>query len=225
MIFAPLGCMAAVLLVLTVPLLLVLLFFNLLSFSFGELGLSPSTALSLIVLMLLGSLINIPLTRRRTTHSVPGTFRGLFAHPPPQHSGIAINMGGAIIPLGLCAYLLTIVPSVWQVGVATLVMAAVSKALARPVPGRGIALPVFVPPVASALLAILLAPEFAAPCAYIAGTLGTIVGADLLNLHKMKRFPGMLSIGGAGLFDGIFLVGIVAVLLTALLRPGTALIT
>ncbi len=216
MIFAPIGCLAAVLLLLTVPLLFVLLFFNLLSFSFGELGLSQSTALGLIVFMLLGSLINIPLTRRRATYTFPDTFRGLFATPPPQHSGVAINVGGAIIPLGLCVYLLTIVPSLWQVGLATLIMTAIAKALARPVPGRGIAMPVFVPPIVSALLAILLAPEFAAPCAYITGTLGTLIGADLLNLHKMKRFPGMLSIGGAGLFDGIFLVGIVAVLLTAL---------
>jgi len=76
--------------------------------------------------------------------------------------------------------------------------------------------PVFVPPVLSALLAIVLAPGFAAPCAYIAGTVGTLVGADLLNLHRMKGFGGVVSIGGAGVFDGVFLVGIVAVLLTAL---------
>jgi len=84
------------------------------------------------------------------------------------------------------------------------------------VPGRGIVLPMFVPPLLSALLAVLLARDFAAPCAYITGTLGTLVGADLLTLHRLKGFPGMVSIGGAGVFDGIFLVGIVAVFLTAL---------
>jgi uncharacterized membrane protein len=216
MVFAPLGCLAAVLLFLSIPIILALFFLNLLSFSFSELGLSPSTAVSLILAMLIGSLINIPLSRRRVTYTVPSTMRGLFGPPPATYSGIAINVGGAIIPLGLSAYLATLVPSLWQIGAATAVMAVASKALARVVPGRGIVLPVFVPPVLSALLAVILAPEFAAPCAYIAGTVGTLLGADLLNLHRLRGFPGVVSIGGAGVFDGIFLVGVVAVLLTAL---------
>jgi len=216
MLFAPLGCLAAVLLFLSIPLILGLFFLNLLTFSFGELGLSPSTAIAVILLMLVGSLINLPLTRRRVQYTMPTNVRGLFSQPQTQYSGVAVNVGGAIIPLCLCLYLTSIVPSLWQIGVATLVMALVAKAIARPVPGRGIVLPMFVPPLLSALLAVLLARDFAAPCAYITGTLGTLVGADLLNLHRLKGFPGMVSIGGAGVFDGIFLVGIVAVFLTAL---------
>ena len=215
MIFAPLGCLTAALLFLSIPFILGLFFFNLVTFSFGELGLSPSAAMGLILAMLIGSLINIPLSRRRITYS-PSTMRGLFSRPPVEYTGVAVNLGGAIIPLGLSVYLATIVSSLWQIGLATAMMALVSKALAKVVPGRGIVLPVFVPPVLSALLAIVLAPGFEAPCAYIAGTVGTLVGADLLNMHRLKDFPGMVSIGGAGVFDGIFLVGIVAVLLTAL---------
>jgi uncharacterized membrane protein len=218
MIFAPLGCLAAILLFLSIPFILLLVFLNVLSFSFGELGLSASAALWLILAMLMGSLINIPLSRRPITYTVPSTMKGLFAPPPPQYSGIAVNVGGAIIPLCLSIYLATLVPSLWQVGVATAVMALVSKVLARVVPGRGIVLPVFVPPLLSALLGIVLAPGFAAPCAYVAGTAGTLIGADLLNLHRLRGFPGVVSIGGAGVFDGIFLVGIVAVLLTALVQ-------
>ena len=216
MIFAPLGCLAAILLFLSLPVILALFFLNVLTFSFGELGLGPQSAFALILAMLIGSLINIPLTRHRVAYKVPSTMRGLFEPPPPAYSGIALNLGGAIIPLGLCIYLGTLVPSLVQVAIATAVMAAVSKALSRVVPGRGIVLPVFVPPVLSALLALLLAPAFAAPCAYIAGTMGVLIGADLFNLHRLRGFPGMVSIGGAGVFDGIFLVGIVAVLLTAL---------
>ena len=104
----------------------------------------------------------------------------------------------------------------WQVGIATAIMAVVAKLSARIIPGRGIVMPMFIPPILSALVAVLLAREFAAPVAYIAGTLGTLIGADLLNLNRIQRFPGIVSIGGAGLFDGIFLVGIVAVFLTAL---------
>jgi len=216
MIFVPLGCLVAVLLFLSIPLILGLFFLNLLSFSFGELGLSPSAAIAVIVAMLIGSLVNIPLTRRRIAYERPTGIRGLFSSPQARYSGVAVNLGGAIIPICLCTYLATIVPSLWQVGIATAIMAIVSKALARPVAGTGIVLPMFVPPILSALLAVLLARDFAAPCAYIAGTMGVLIGADLLNLHRIRRFQGMVSIGGAGLFDGIFLVGIVAVFLTAL---------
>jgi uncharacterized membrane protein len=60
---------------------------------------------------------------------------------------------------------------------------------------------------------MLLASGSAAPVAYIGGTLGTLIGADLLNLPAVRRMPAlMLSIGGAGVFDGVFLVGIIAVL-------------
>ena len=216
MIFAPLGCFAALLLFLSIPLILVLLFLNLLSFSFGELGLSPDTALVLILLMLIGSLINIPLTRQRVVQTRPTSFRGMFGPQPSHYTGVAVNVGGAIIPLCLSLYLGSIMPSLWQVLVATGVMALVTRATSRIIPGRGVVVPMFIPPILSALLAIFLAREFAAPVAYVAGTMGVLIGADLLNLHRIRRFQGTISIGGAGLFDGIFLVGIVAVFLTAL---------
>jgi uncharacterized membrane protein len=166
--------------------------------------------------MLIGSLINIPLTRKRVSYARPTSVRGVFSPPVTEYSGVALNVGGALVPLCLSLYLLTVVPSMWQVGAATGIMAIVAKLSARVIPGRGIVLPMFIPPILSALVAVLLAREFAAPVAYIAGTLGTLIGADLLNLHRVQRLPGVISIGGAGLFDGIFLVGIVAVFLTAL---------
>ena len=53
-----------------------------------------------------------------------------------------------------------------------------------------------------------------APVAFVAGVLGPVQGADLLHLKDIKRVSaGMLSIGGAGTFDGIVLSGIVAALL------------
>jgi uncharacterized membrane protein len=54
--------------------------------------------------------------------------------------------------------------------------------------------------------------------AYAGGTLGTLLGADLTNLHKVRRLGApLISIGGAGTFDGVFITGIVAVLLAGLL--------
>jgi uncharacterized membrane protein len=76
-------------------------------------------------------------------------------------------------------------------------------------------MPVFVAPLAAVAVALLINPEQRAPLAYIAGTLGVLVGADLLRLPDIHRLGApFASIGGAGNFDGIFLTGIMAVLLT-----------
>jgi uncharacterized membrane protein len=57
--------------------------------------------------------------------------------------------------------------------------------------------------------------DYTAPLAYIAGTLGILIGADLLRLPTVRSMATpVASIGGAGTFDGIFLTGIFAVLLT-----------
>ena len=92
-------------------------------------------------------------------------------------------------------------------------MIILTKFLARVIPGKGITLPFFIPPIFSAVFALVLAPEFAAPTAFVGGVLGTLIGADILNLRKARKYGGYLSIGGAGVFDGIFLVGIVSTLL------------
>ena len=45
----------------------------------------------------------------------------------------------------------------------------------------------------------------------------TLIGADLLNLHRVREFDApVLSIAGAGTFDGIVVTGILAVLLAAI---------
>ena len=92
-------------------------------------------------------------------------------------------------------------------------MIIICKFLARIIPGIGISLPFFIPPIFSAIFALILAPDFATPCAFISGVLGTLIGADILNLPKAQKYGGFISIGGAGVFDGIFLVGIVSALL------------
>jgi uncharacterized membrane protein len=107
----------------------------------------------------------------------------------------------------------------WGVGlIATAIVTAVTQAFANPIPGLGIAEPVFVPALTTAIAALLLSRRQAPPLAYIAGSLGTLLGADLLNLGKIQGLGApVASIGGAGTFDGIFLVGILAVLIASLL--------
>ena len=74
------------------------------------------------------------------------------------------------------------------------------------------------PPILAALLSVVVAYSYAPVVAYISGTLGTLIGADLLNLKKIGDLGApVASIGGTGTFDGIFLNGILPVLLSALL--------
>ena len=81
----------------------------------------------------------------------------------------------------------------------------------------GIAIPVFVPAIATTLAALTLSRTRPAPLAYIAGSLGTLIGADLMNLDKLAELNAPIaSIGGAGTFDGIFVTGIVAVLIASI---------
>ena len=133
---------------------------------------------------------------------------------------IAVNVGGAVIPGLLSLYLLAR-NRLWGLGLIAIAgVTVVCHILAEPVPGLGIALPVFVPPASAAIVALLLSRRYAAPLAYIGGSLGTLIGADLLNLGKVQGLGApVASIGGAGTFDGIFLTGILAVLLASIFSP------
>jgi uncharacterized membrane protein len=66
-------------------------------------------------------------------------------------------------------------------------------------------------------VSLIISWERAAPLAYAGGSLGTLIGADLLNLPRIEELGApVASIGGAGTFDGIFLAGIIAVLIASL---------
>ena len=101
--------------------------------------------------------------------------------------------------------------------VGVVAVALVTRIVARPVKGVGIVTPAFIPPIAAAVAALILAPSEPRTVAYVAGVLGTLIGADLSNLGIIKKLGApVASIGGAGTFDGVFLTGIIAVLLAGL---------
>jgi len=129
---------------------------------------------------------------------------------------LAINVGGALIPILLSLYLI-VKNGLYRLSLlAVAIVAAVCYSMAEPVPGLGIAMPVFVPPLATAVVAFTLSRGYAAPLAYISGSLGTLIGADLLNLGNIQGLGApVASIGGAGTFDGIFVTGLVAVILAS----------
>ena len=149
---------------------------------------------------------------------MPAPLRRLLRHRLREFKGktlVAVNVGGCLIPLAFSIYLMThqAVPGA-QVLIATVAVALVSRLISRPIPGIGIGMPIFVPPLAAATLALLVNGDNSAALAYISGTLGVIIGADLLRLPDIRRLgTPFAAIGGAGTFDGIFVTGIVAVLL------------
>ena len=196
-----------------------------LRYAYLRIGLSPTAAVTLLLGSLAGSYFNFPIFELPAKQVVSGqevVFFGMeYAIPVvTQWPGtvIAVNVGGAVIPTAMSLYLL-FKYRLWGVGlIATAIVTAVTHAFANPIPGLGIAEPVFVPALTTAIAALLLSRRQAPPLAYIAGSLGTLLGADLLNLGKIQGLGApVASIGGAGTFDGIFLVGILAVLIASLL--------
>jgi uncharacterized membrane protein len=213
MLSIPVAILIFILFVLFLPVLFLLAFLKLIAFGFENLGFSANTTVLILFLILLGSVINIPLTKREIVYVDKSYFFGLFKKRAPRVSMVAVNLGGAIIPVLISLYFLTKVPLA-PVLSAIFLMIIVSKILAKPVQGKGIVMNAFIPPLFAILFAVILAPGFMAPCAFISGVLGILIGGDLLNLNKARKMnSGLISIGGAGVFDGIFLTGIISALL------------
>lgn len=218
MFFFPIGCSILALFILFFPIFLLLLFLDVVTFGFERLGISPGVTVALLLAMLIGSIINIPISMRTVEYSRYCYF-GWFQVPVRQEYGLAINLGGTIIPTGVSIYLLFKAPLLPTL-LATALMIMICKFLTRPVPGRGLAIPMIIPPVLATAFALLLGGDFAPPVAYISDVLGTLLGGDLLNLGRARKLgAGIVSIGGAGVFNGIFLVGIFSVILTAISTP------
>jgi uncharacterized membrane protein len=128
---------------------------------------------------------------------------------------LAVNLGGAIIPTIVSLYILSTHLQVLPNALLGILLTSIVVHLAaRKVPGLGIATPAFLPPVVAAVSAYLFAPGMYNVVAYVSGTLGTLIGADLTNLRGIGNLGApVASIGGAGTFDGVFLSGLIAVLL------------
>jgi uncharacterized membrane protein len=200
---------------------------GILRYAFIRIGIGPRVAIFLLLATLIGSYINIPITELPPRDVLAGqtfTYFGMRYTVPlvVEWPGtiVAINVGGALIPFFLSIYLLA-KHDIWGRGLLTIAcVAVVCHLVAYPVHGVGIAEPIFMPPIATAIIAIVISYDYAAPLAYVGGSMGTMIGADLLNLDKVQGLGApVASIGGAGTFDGIFLTGILAVLLAGISQP------
>jgi len=226
--FLPLTLPFLILFILLLPLLFIL-FASTITIAFQKLGLPLPVAFTLFWAALIGSFMNIPIKEIKSYGPVVRMTKVSFfgiTYPVPyvdwgeQKTVVSINVGGALVPLSVVLYevvRLLVLDETFlftRMAMAILISTIVSKAFSRPVRGLGIAIPTFIPPLVAAVLALLLGGDNRPLIAYASGTMGVLIGADLLNWNKLKELGApMVSIGGAGTFDGIFLAGIIAVLL------------
>lgn len=206
------------------------LFFGLIDTAFSRIGFTWHDALILLLASWLGGHVNLPIATIRSrvpilTERYVQAF-GVVYRVPLLVEGqgatvLAINLGGAVVPALTSLYLLLRFPaSIEYVLPALLIVTLVMHSVARPVRGVGIVVPAMLPPLVAALASVVAigllggAPSARFVTAYVSGTLGTLIGADILNLGAIGDLgTPVASIGGAGTFDGVFLTGLIAVLL------------
>ena len=196
--------------------------------AFEKTGFTRFQFLVILGVTLIGSYVDIPLWRIkgvRPTVVVREVRAFWVTYRIPQYALtevstiVALNVGGGLVPLVVTTLLLYGHPGIWFGAlVATALTALAVHMVARYVDGVGIVAPTILPPIAAVLFSLPFAGSNLVITAYIAGTLGTLIGADLSNLGKIsKGGTHVASIGGAGKFDGIFLTGIVAVLIASVI--------
>lgn len=195
---------------------------GLISIAFEKLGLSSDSAFLLLMCTLLGSVINLPLFTLKADGASPPEIppelaQWKFFRSPPftGKTVVVVNVGGAVVPIAFSLYLIAHNPlNAFHIVAAVAGVALVAHTFSFPVRGIGIGIPMLLAPIAAALIATVLDPQQRAPLAYVGGTLGVLIGADLIRLKDIRNMGAALaSIGGAGAFDGVFLTGLVAVLL------------
>lgn len=229
-VYSPFLPVITALVIFAAVVLIVFVFLGLIGAAFGRIGFSAQAIALLLIAVLVGSFINVPLfTLESRTRIVQDTYISIFgmtyrvpsAAPGSRKTVVAINVGGALIPSIVSLYLLWRFPDIAGVAlVGVTLVAIVSHLTSRPVVGVGIVSPALVSPLVAAIYTVLVLTQIPAiengfAIAYISGVLGTLIGADLTNLGAIKKIGApVASIGGAGTFDGVFLSGIIAVLLS-----------
>ncbi len=198
------------------PFLLAFFFFYIAKMGLDFLSFSPQMAFFILLLILVGSFINIPLGKRGRVLIEEKKFFGAFRRNVWRFQGVSINVGGALIPLLVAGYFIPQIP-LNALLITTLVTVFFSFLGARFVQRKGIVISMILPVLFASFFAIFLSPEHASQVAFSAGVLGVLIGADILYLPwAVKKGSGVMSIGGAGIFDGIFLVAIASAILAAI---------
>ncbi len=143
---------------------------------------------------------------------------------------LALNIGGALIPLVISITIITLLAMSDTVflpasAVVTLLTMIIVYRLARIVDNIGVVVPTLIPAIISSSTSLIIVEAlgkplvYAGPIAYVAGCLGTLIGADILKIKDMiDSGASNISIGGLGSFDGIYIAGLLSVVITLVLQ-------
>ena len=227
----PLPVLAIILIIGLVIVLIPLLILGVISLAFTRLGLSWFEALALVMMMLVGSFINIPLYRihrdmvRATPVDTGGN--GILVLPrsamPVWETQISVNLGGCIIPVCIAACLVfqtavvsgssLIIPVFLSAGI----VSVLSFIATHEITGVGIRVPVLIPALAALLAGILISGGTGLNAMVVAlagGVIGTIAGGNLAHLFRVRDLEVQaVSIGGYGSFGAMFLCCILPALI------------
>jgi uncharacterized membrane protein len=222
------GNLLTVLFALLLAIIVSFLFIGLGEVAFERIGFSSLQFVLIMLGTLVGSTINIPVREVKSVEPLVeirevNVFWMSYRVPRVRYRQVstivAMNVGGAIIPILISAYILwSHIGDLPYALAGTAFTAILVHFMARKVRGVGIVTPALLPPFLAALISYILAPGSPAVVAYVSGSMGALIGADLTNLRGIAKLGApMVSIGGAGTFDGVFLTGLVAVILAPLL--------
>jgi uncharacterized RDD family membrane protein YckC len=158
------------------------------------------------------------ITARELGLLIVGSAAGMFSNLPifvtPNYL-LALNIGGALIPVVLAFYFLRKKNALYTVTGITLV-AGLTFLVTRYEPGVGIVSELylcFIPTAAAIVFSIAVYKRkvvAGAPFGYSIATLGSFIGADILRLPQVFTEPFIGAIGGAGVYDMVFISGLVA---------------
>lgn len=238
------GLLASLLLLVLLFFLLVVLPVGAVTEAFGRLGMTTGQGFFLLLAILVGRAVNIPVYTSEKLVLVQGSgsmrfrfdgFNRQIEYQEPTNElkkqVFAVNLGGCVFPvlLSLSFFIRSRVIDVpnmpalpetalW-LGLTTVAVGAVSFALCRNDVFTGFKIPMFAPLIATLATTIILVPAPVAPlAAYVGGSLGTLLGANVLPLFVPERRRNLaaplVAIGGAGTFGGVFLAGVAGALFT-----------
>jgi len=195
------------------------------------LGLSVLETIALYLALLAMGAVNVPLYEfksRRDSDQKTVTYAGEKYLLPVWHGHntlVALNLGGCVVALCISVYFASALTALWPAVLLSIVIVALGVFLAsRPSRSAGYYVPTYVLPALS--LAVALVALYGsnaglyncARLAFCAGACGALLGTSLLNLPRLQRLgTTFFSLGGYGVFDGIFLTGIVATIVACAL--------
>ncbi len=177
----------------------ILVFFGVAQRVLDKLYLTDRAALLLIAIMFFGTLL-----------------------PNFVFGSVSVNLGGAIIPAGICIYVLTRANESTEITrsvIGSIITAAVVYALSALMPDEPEALPVdpmYLYGAAGGLTAYLIGRS--RRCAFICGVFGVLFADIAVGIvNRLNGIDQQLVLGGAGIFDAVVISGILGVLLAELI--------